>query len=104
MTRSPINTPTRGDWFNVALFLVLWLLVLPLMAAASEPGPAILPAIGEATTYTEETGTRWCATVRSIATGAGAVPWAWVTIDADPRRVFHVRYAELRPGCGEGAL
>lgn len=104
MKRSPINTPTRSDWFNVALFLVLWLLVLPFIASAGEPEPVTLPAIGEATTYTEPAGTRWCARVRSIVTGAGAVPWAWVTIDADPRRVFSVRYAELRPGCGEGAL
>lgn len=102
MKRSRINSMTGGDWRAVAVFVVLWLLVLPLFAA--EPEPVTLPAIGEATTYTEETGTRWCAVVRSIATGTGSVPWAWLTIDADPRRVFHVRYAELRPGCKAGSL
>lgn len=102
MTRSPINTPTRADVGAFLVALVLWLVVFA--AFASEPEPVTLPAVGEATTYTEETGTRWCATVRSIATGVGAIPWAWVTIDADPRRVFHVPHAELRPGCAAGAL
>lgn len=49
-------------------------------------------------TWRDEFGHRWAVTVWTTATGADAAPWAWFTINADPRRVMRAPVAELE-GC-----
>jgi hypothetical protein len=75
--------------------------LLPLIAAfgcaAALGAQALLP--GERVTYREPSGETWCATIWSIEMGVGGVPIAWLTIDADPRRIVHVELTALAPGC-----
>lgn len=65
--------------------------------AAAFGAQALLP--GERVTYREPSGEVWCATIWSIEVGVAGVPIAWLTIDADPRRVVHVELSALTPGC-----
>ena len=75
--------------------------LVPLVAAvgcvAAFGAQALLP--GERVTYRENSGATWCATIWSIEVGVAGVPIAWLTIDADPRRVVHVELSALTPGC-----
>ena len=63
-------------------------------AEAAEP---IAP--GQSVTYTDAAGGEWCATVQSIAPGAGAVPWAWLILNANRLCVVHEPVSALRAGC-----
>lgn len=55
---------------------------------------------GDLVTYTDAVGGLWCAHVGDvIENGVGGVPWAWVTIDADTRRVARLPIALLNAGC-----
>lgn len=97
MTRHPIIWPRLG---RVAL-LVLVLAVFAWAGAAFAQaivGPAG-PMRGDVVTYTEPTGRAWCATVGTTDAGADGLPWAWFTINADPRRVFHAPVSDLVAGC-----
>lgn len=76
----------------MVLALFLWLVLLPLVASAIE--------VGQRVTYTDETGARWCARVGYVEQhGIGGAAFAWVEIDADPRRVFNVLQSTLSAGC-----
>ena len=55
---------------------------------------------GDKVTYTDATGRRWCATVHAIVTGPDSDPWAWLLIDADPRRIVREPVRDLTSGCG----
>lgn len=65
--------------------------------AAALGAQALLP--GATVTYREPSGQTWCATIWSIEIGVAGVPIAWLTIDADPRRVLYVDLSALTPGC-----
>jgi len=56
--------------------------------------------LGDPVTYTDAAGGPWCAHVGAILEdGVGGVPWAWITIDADIRRVIRVPASLLSAGC-----
>lgn len=93
--KAPQDWPTRIDW--LCLIAAAWLAVLLLAGGEAQGATRIKP--GDAVTFTDA-GRSWCARVFSIATGPDAGPWAWITIDTDPRRAFHVPLDELRAGCG----
>ena len=64
---------------------------------ASALAQALVP--GATVTYREASGRTWCATIWSIEMGVAGVPIAWLTIDADPRRIVHAELSALTPGC-----
>lgn len=68
-----------------------------LVATAALAVEGLVP--GAAVTYRDPFGQAWCATIQTVEIGIAGVPIAWVTIDADPRRVFHAALSELTPGC-----
>jgi hypothetical protein len=72
-----------------ALFAVL--------STAAFAADALVP--GATVTYRDPFGRAWCATIQSVEIGVAGIPTAWVTIDADPRRVFQTALSELTPGC-----
>jgi len=80
-----------------AAMLVLALLLALAVMTDSRSAELELKA-GDQATYTAGSQS-WCVTVQSIATGAGAVPWAWATVNADPRRVVHLPVWDFTPGC-----
>lgn len=87
---------TRARRWSAALFVTLvWAVLVDRCTAEAasvmEPGAVV--------TYTDAAGRDWCATVQTIATGVGSTPWAWLTINADPRRVVRVELPDLRMGC-----
>jgi len=53
----------------------------------------------QSVSYTDQSGHIWCAKVRYVEKGHDGRPWAWLTIDADPRRIMHAPVAELVIGC-----
>lgn len=56
--------------------------------------------LGDPVTYTDAAGGPWCAHVGAVLdNGVGGVPWAWITIDADTRRVIRVPASLLSAGC-----
>jgi hypothetical protein len=76
-----------GSWCLAVLALFLWFVVLPMVAH----GATLTHA-----TYTDPAGARWCVTLGYTGQGADGRPWAWVTIDADSRRLVHVPLRDLR--------
>lgn len=72
-------------------------LLLAATAMVATAAEALVP--GAAVTYKDPSGRGWCATIQSVETGVAGVAIAWVTIDADPRRVFHAALTDLTPGC-----
>jgi hypothetical protein len=74
-------------------------LVIGALAAVAAGAAAASLAPGASVTYRDATGREWCATVRTLGVGADTSSWAWVSIDADPRRVVHAEVAELVAGC-----
>jgi hypothetical protein len=76
----------------MSLALVSW----PSMVTAKAGPPG--PAIGDTVTITMA-GRTWCATVNEVDTGVDGSPWAWVTINADTRRVFHWPVGEMTAEC-----
>ena len=96
---------TRGRGINwpvlawLALCLAFWAMVGGAFAQAIA-GPAG-PMRGDIVTWNEPGGRAWCATVGTTDAGADGLPWAWFTINADPRRVFHAPVPELRAGCSK---
>ena len=55
---------------------------------------------GDLVTYTDAAGGPWCAHVGAILEdGVGGVPWAWITIEADARRVIRLPASLLGTGC-----
>lgn len=90
--------PSVGwTWGALALDVVLWVLV-GLFFGCTDAKADELPRVGMVCTYTDQGGTEWAATLQAIASGAGSIPWAWLTINADPRRVVKLPAFELR-GC-----
>lgn len=71
----------------LAFVLFVWLVLLPWAARAAQ-----------SVTYVDEGGTRWCATLNYVGPGADGERWGWITMDADPRRAFHVPMAKLIAG------
>jgi hypothetical protein len=65
--------------------------------AAAFGAPALV--VGAKVTYREPSGQAWCATVSSIEIGIAGTPIAWLTIDADPRRIVPVPLSDLSLGC-----
>ena len=55
--------------------------------------------VGAKVTYRESSGQVWCATIASIEMGIAGSPIAWLTIDADPRRIVHIPLSDLTLGC-----
>lgn len=93
--KAPQDWPTRIDW--LCLIAAAWPAVLLLAAEEAQGATRFYP--GDAVTFIDA-GRSWCARVFSVAAGPDAGPWAWITINADPRRAFHVPLADLKPGCG----
>ena len=63
-------------------------------------GSSVRLGLGDPVTYTDASGGPWCAHVGAILeNGVGGVPWAWITIDADTRRVIRVPASLLSAGC-----
>jgi len=50
-------------------------------------------------TYTDAVGRPWCATVVLLGDGPGHESWAWVQLDADPRRIAHGPLGDFKRGC-----
>ncbi|HEY0858266.1 MAG TPA: hypothetical protein VGE16_14470 [Albitalea sp.] len=50
-------------------------------------------------TLRDATGRDWCATVVHLSEGPGGDTWAWVRLNADPRRTDRAPLRELSPGC-----
>lgn len=51
-------------------------------------------------TYTDPMGARWCASIAYLdPEGPGGVAWAWLTLQADPRRIVRAPLAQLAEGC-----
>jgi hypothetical protein len=70
----------------------------PPLAAGAETSAAL--EMSGQVTFTESTGRQWCAHILYIdRQGVGGVVVAFLTIDADPRRLFHVPAADLIAGC-----
>ena len=95
----------RIEWrplaFPCSLGAVMWACLMLSLHACGTPAPAAAPGritLGTQATYVA-VSERQCVTIDSIATGPGSVPWAWATVNADPRRVVHVRAADLVAGC-----
>jgi hypothetical protein len=62
---------------------------------------ALAAEAGQRCTYSDTLGRDWNVTVASVERGVDGQPWAWVNVDADPRRVFRIPVASLR-GCRGG--
>ena len=89
------SKPTFVERFMLwasGVFAVLALMLF--FAVPAMAGDSLEP--GSQATYTDAAGGTWTVHIASIANGVDATPWAWATIDADPRRVIHVPVAELR--------
>lgn len=67
------------------------------VAAVSAASVSVAP--GASVTYRDAAGREWCGTVKTLSVGVDATSWAWVSIDADPRRVVHAAVSELEEGC-----
>ena len=64
------------------------------------PASPIFPiSPGSHVTIRDATGREWCATVVYLLEGPGSDMWAWVRLNADPRRTDRAPLRELRPGC-----
>ena len=87
-------------WAVATLLAVAMAFMLGLSIGAAH-GAELQPA-GSRCTWADEFGTTWAVTVAYVATGADGSPWAWATIDADPRRVVRMPVRDLR-GCHAGA-
>lgn len=74
---------------SAELLAGFWLLALL-------PTPGLAAEVGQRCTYTDALGRSWAVSVASIEQGVDGLPWAWVNVDADPRRVFRVPVASLR--------
>ena len=74
-------------------------LVMALATGAELVGFQLTPTPGSKATYVDTAGREWCATVAAVQLGVGGVPWAWMTIDADPRRGVRAPVSDLRAGC-----
>jgi hypothetical protein len=76
-----------------------------LLLGACFVGPAAVAAetpsiqAGSVVTYRDAAGRDWCATVASVGEGAGNEPWAWLRLNADPRRVEKTPLRDLAAGC-----
>jgi len=70
---------------------------LGLAAPPTMSADAIHPGVHA--TYQDATGREWCVTVIVVDVGPGATPWAWFTIDDDPRRVGRTPVIDLSVGC-----
>ncbi|CAG1017372.1 hypothetical protein BURC_02018 [Burkholderiaceae bacterium] len=69
-------------------------------ASPSAPISPITPIIpGSHVTFRDAAGREWCATVVYLLEGPGTDVWAWVRLNADPRRTDRAPLRELRPGC-----
>lgn len=84
----------RAVLLDVVLWVLLWAFAALTPAKAAE-----LPTVGMVCTYTDLNGTDWAATVQAIASGPGGLPWAWLTINADPRRIVKLPAFELQGRC-----
>lgn len=84
------RAPTR-EVLLVMLSLASW------TALAKE-----IPRPGAGLIYMDVTGHEWCVTVKSTDMGINRQPWAWFTVDADPRRIGHVPVADFVASCGSG--
>jgi len=73
--------------------------VVGIGGAHADAGPVTL-GLGDPVTYTDAAGGAWCARVGAILeNGVGGVRWAWITIDADARRVIRLPASLLSAGC-----
>jgi hypothetical protein len=99
-----------GSFVPVALGLVLiadaskcaralFVLSAAFVGVVSWPMTAHGAALGERYTYTDQTGRQWCATANAFDIGVDGLAWAWLTIDADPRRAVHMPMSTLGVGC-----
>lgn len=65
--------------------------------AVAEP---VRLGMGDLVTYTDAAGGSWCAHVGAILEdGVGGVTWAWITLDADARRMIRLPASLLSTGC-----
>jgi hypothetical protein len=79
-------------------YVLLVAILIGLVDRCTAEAASVLEA-GSVVTYTDAAGRDWCATVHGFAPGPSADPWAWLTINADPRRVVRAEVASLRLGC-----
>jgi len=85
---------------RAARLVTLFALVVVEIGGAKAIARPVGLGLGDPVTYIDAAGGPWCAHVGAILeNGVGGVPWAWITIDADTRRVIRVPASLLSVGC-----
>jgi hypothetical protein len=93
-----MKSNNRADAMGRPLLLRMCALVLGTIALQAQAAGASMSA-GQRVTYRDNGGTAWCATITAVEAGVDASSWAWLTIDADRRRVVKVEVVDLVDGC-----